>query len=191
MTQPTDRRSDAELVDACNRADASAATAAFEILYVRHRAYVLRVAQRFARDRDIAADALQETFAYLLKQFPPTGKGFTLTARLTTFLYPVAKNFALSAARKDRRLETGGEAEIEALADLTPGEPQGGDVIDRALTGLSTERREVLVLRFVDDLSLEEIATALEIPLGTVKSRLHLALKQLREDPRIKDLFAP
>jgi DNA-directed RNA polymerase specialized sigma24 family protein len=39
-------------------------------------------------------------------------------------------------------------------------------------------------------LSLDEIAAALEIPLGTVKSRLHLAIKQLREDPRIKDLFS-
>ena len=47
------------------------------------------------------------------------------------------------------------------------------------------------MLRFVEDLSLEEIAAALEIPLGTVKSRLHLAIKQLREDPKIRDLFAP
>jgi len=49
----------------------------------------------------------------------------------------------------------------------------------------------VVVLRFVDDLSLEEIAVALDIPLGTVKSRLHLAIKQLRDDNRIKDLFEP
>jgi RNA polymerase sigma-70 factor (ECF subfamily) len=49
----------------------------------------------------------------------------------------------------------------------------------------------VLTLRFVDDLSLAEIALALDVPLGTVKSRLHLALKELREDSGIKDLFEP
>jgi RNA polymerase sigma-70 factor (ECF subfamily) len=59
------------------------------------------------------------------------------------------------------------------------------------LASLSPERREVLTLRFVDDLSLAEIAAALDVPLGTVKSRLHLALKQLREDLRIKDLYDP
>ncbi|HLF12027.1 MAG TPA: sigma-70 family RNA polymerase sigma factor, partial [Gammaproteobacteria bacterium] len=63
--------------------------------------------------------------------------------------------------------------------------------LDAVLAGLSAERREVLTLRFVDDLSLEEIAAALEIPLGTVKSRLHLAIRQLREDPKIKELFSP
>ena len=52
-------------------------------------------------------------------------------------------------------------------------------------------RAEVLTLRFVDDLSLAEVAEALGIPLGTVKSRLHLALKELREDPQIKHLFEP
>jgi RNA polymerase sigma-70 factor (ECF subfamily) len=62
--------------------------------------------------------------------------------------------------------------------------------LDAVLRRLSAERREVLTLRFVDDLSLEEIALVLEIPLGTVKSRLHLAIKQLREDPEIQEFFA-
>ena len=67
-------------------------------------------------------------------------------------------------------------------------EPESG-AIDAALAGLSAERREVLTLRFVDGLSLAEIAATLEVPVGTVKSRLHLAIKQLRDDPSIKDLF--
>jgi RNA polymerase sigma-70 factor (ECF subfamily) len=49
----------------------------------------------------------------------------------------------------------------------------------------------VLTLRFVDDLTLAEIAVVLDIPLGTVKSRLHLAIRELRDDPRIKDLIEP
>jgi RNA polymerase sigma-70 factor (ECF subfamily) len=191
MPPRSDRRTDDELVAACNSGSSDTAAAAFETLYQRHRAYVLRIALRFAREPDLAADALQQTFEYLLERFPPTGHGLTLTARLTTFLYPIAKNFAISAARKQRRLETGDEARIEALASPAAPDPHGRDAIDLALAGLSPERREVLVLRFVEDLSLVEIAAALAIPLGTVKSRLHLAIRQLREDPRIRDVFGP
>lgn len=182
----SDPRSDEELVDACNRGNAHEAAAAFEALYRRHRDFVLRVARRFTRDRELALDALQETFTYLLRKFPPAGSGLVLTARLTTLLYPVAKNSAISARRKANRASGGAEPD-----ELPADPPNEGEPIDAALAALSAERREVLTLRFVDDLSLAEIAAALEIPLGTVKSRLHLAIKDLREDPRIKGLFDP
>ena len=185
---PADRRSDEELVAVCNAGDAHEAARAFEALYRRHRDFVLRVARRFTRDRELALDALQETFAYLLNKFPPAGQGLTLTARLPTLLYPAAKNAAITAVRKARRAAGAGDAELDELpAHTTP----DAEPIDAALTSLSPERREVLTLRFVDDLSLAEIAAALDVPLGTVKSRLHLALKELREDSRIKDLFDP
>jgi len=185
---PADRRSDEELVAVCNVGDAHEAARAFESLYRRHRDFVLRVARRFTRDRELALDALQETFAYLLNKFPPAGSGLTLTARLPTLLYPAAKNAAITAARKARRAAGAGDAELDEL----PAEvPPDAAPIDAALTALSPERREVVTLRFVDDLSLAEIAVALDVPLGTVKSRLHLALKELREDSRIKDLFDP
>lgn len=196
MADMHERQSDNELVETCNRGGRAAAEAAFGVLFKRHREFVLRVALRFVPERELAHDALQETFTYLLRQFPPTGNGLVLTARLTTFLYPIAKNFALTSARKSRRYEHADDAliaNVPAAADSEPHHPgnQGGDELDRALAGLSPERREVLTLRFVDDLSLEEIANTLGIPLGTVKSRLHLAIKALRDDPRIKDLFEP
>jgi len=181
-----DRRSDADLVGVCNSGDAHAAAHAFETLYRRHRDFVLRVARRFTRDRELALDALQDTFTYLLRRFPPHGKGLTLTAQLPTLLYPVAKNSAISAVRKSHRQAA---VDDSFLSDL-PAEPvPDAEPIDLALGALSAERREVLTLRFVDGLSLAEIALALGIPLGTVKSRLHIALQQLREDSRIKDLF--
>jgi RNA polymerase sigma-70 factor (ECF subfamily) len=185
---PTDRRSDEELVAICNVGDAHEAARAFETLYRRHRDFVLRVARRFTRDRELALDALQETFTYLLRKFPPVGEGLTLTARLQTLLYPVAKSSAIDAVRKARRYVG---VDDEALAEL-PAEPAAdAEPIDAALAGLSPERREVLTLRFVDDLSLAEIAVALGVPLGTVKSRLHLAIRQLQDDSRIKDLLGP
>jgi len=57
------------------------------------------------------------------------------------------------------------------------------------LKRLSEEHREVLLLRFMDGLDLAEIARAMDIPLGTVKSRLHNALGTLRADPRTKQFF--
>jgi RNA polymerase sigma-70 factor (ECF subfamily) len=183
---PVDRRSDEDLVAICNSGEAHDAARAFEVLYRRHRDFVLRVARRFTRDRDLALDALQETFAYLLGKFPPSGDGLVLTARLQTLLYPAAKNAAITAVRKARRYAGAGDAELDEL----PAEPTAAaEPIDAALVALSPEKREVLTLRFVDDLSLAEIAAVLDVPLGTVKSRLHLALKELREDMRIKDLF--
>jgi len=65
----------------------------------------------------------------------------------------------------------------------------GNDDLTTVLSGLSQDHREVLLLRFVDGLSLEEISSAMDIPVGTVKSRLHNALKLLREDPRTRELF--
>ncbi|MCH8879220.1 MAG: sigma-70 family RNA polymerase sigma factor [Planctomycetes bacterium] len=58
-----------------------------------------------------------------------------------------------------------------------------------ALRLLPTEQRETLLMRFVDDMTLQEIADALNIPLGTVKSRLHHALKTLRENGHIRRHF--
>lgn len=58
-----------------------------------------------------------------------------------------------------------------------------------ALRLLPAEQRETLLMRFVDDMTLQEIADALNIPLGTVKSRLHHALKTLREHEHTRRYF--
>lgn len=187
VRETSDAQSDEALVEICNQGDAAAATAAFGSLYRRHRGYVLKIALRFTRDRELAADALQEVFTYLLRQFPPPGPGLKLTARLSTYLYPIAKNSTLTLLRRDRRTESAG-FEPDELPD-PGGPPEGADDLDRLLASLPAERREILTLRFVDDLSLEEIAGVLGIPLGTVKSRLHLAIKALREHPAAKNFF--
>ena len=76
-----------------------------------------------------------------------------------------------------------------------PDELTGGTVDDeaddlqRVLSTLAPERREILELRFIDDMSLGDIAVALDIPLGTVKSRLHAAIQALRDAPGTRDAF--
>ena len=57
------------------------------------------------------------------------------------------------------------------------------------ISGLGAEQREILTLRFVDGLTIPEIAQAVDIPEGTVKSRLHNAIARLRADERTKNFF--
>lgn len=175
--------SDKTLLEVCNNGSAAEAERAFTTLYKRHKHFVLRVAMRYVRDHNMALDVLQETFCYLLRKLPPAGDGLDLTSQLTTLLYPVAKNSAISMLRKSNRFPSDADRKPDDLR--APVAQDGGD-IGSLLAALSHERREVIQLRFVDDLSLQEIAEALQIPLGTVKSRLHLAIKQLRNSPEIE-----
>jgi RNA polymerase sigma-70 factor (ECF subfamily) len=170
---------DQALIAAANRGDYTA----FEDLYRRHRDWVARVAVRFTHDEDLALDVVQEVFIYFLKKFP----GFELRCELKTFLYPAARNVAISMRRKTERYIS----DEESIANIpTETTAPRSDILAAVLAGLPEQQREVLLLRFVDGLALNEIAVALEIPLGTVKSRLHNALATLEKDPRTKDFFA-
>jgi RNA polymerase sigma-70 factor (ECF subfamily) len=175
-------RSDVELVAAINSGDA----AAFEVLYLRHRDWVAALAYRFTGDSDASLDVMQETFLYFLRKFP----GFRLTANLKTFLYPAVRHLAIAARQKAARYQATA-AELEQL-EHAPAPPaasaEAGD-LQVVLATLPEEQREVLLLRFVDGLNLAEIAEAMDIPLGTVKSRLHNALQTLRQDQRTRNFF--
>jgi len=177
-----DSPSDAELVAAINQGD----HAAFETLYRRHRDWTVNLAFRFTGDEALALDVMQEVFLYLLRKFP----GFELRAQLRTFLYPAVRNLSIGARRKAGRCQAGADEE-DLLATVPAPEvaASGTDDLAVVLGGLTEEHREVLLLRFVDGLRLEEISEAMDIPLGTVKSRLHNALKLLRQDPRTRVLF--
>ena len=181
-----DPRSDRALIGTCNKGDAVEAAQAFDALYRRHKDFVLRVATRFVPDTDSALDVLQETFLYLLRRFPPTGTGVDLTAKLTTLLYPVAKNIALTAQRRTRRFPAAAVAPDELPAPAAA-ETSSAD-LGALFATLPIGQREALMLRFVDDLSLAEIAQTLDIPLGTVKSRLHLGIATLKSRGAADDL---
>ena len=157
---------------------------AFETLYRRYRDRVHRLAWRFTGHQQDALDVLQETFLYLLQKLP----GLQLTASMTTFLYPVVKHLSLNLRRR-RRPEADEEILLTIPAPAVPPAPRAELVA--ALAGLSQEQREVLLMRFVDDMTLDEIAVALNVPTGTVKSRLHRALEILRNDSRTRDYFLP
>src|SRR4051794_19762927 len=177
----TDPRSDQDLAAALNDGDVSA----FDALYLRYRDWVVRLARRFAGNDADALDVLQETFAYLLRKFP----GFRLTASMTTFLYPVVKHIALAAKRKTMRL-AGDDRALESAVDRSADDPSAArPELTAVLAEIPETHREVLLMRFVDGLALAEIADALGVPLGTVKSRLHNALNMLRSDARTRAYF--
>lgn len=165
-------REDARLVDAANRGDRGA----LEDLYDRHRDWVAGLAKRLTGHRDDALDVLQETFLYFFRKFP----GFEKRARIRTFLYPVVRSLAIDAGRRRRRQPTV-ESAPDAAAPAARDPAGERDDLAARLASLDPDHREVVLLRFADDFELAEIAAALEIPLGTVKSRLHHALRKLRE----------
>lgn len=180
-TQP-DPRSDAELIAAANGGDGDALGA----LYLRYRDWAISLAFRFTGDQDAALDVMQESFIYFFSKFP----GFTPRARLTTFLYPVIKNNALAARRKKRPegMEAAG-LEMFASPD-SEGPPDKGmsqrGELAAAVSRLPDGQREVLLMRVVDEMSVTEIALALGIPEGTVKSRMHHAIETMRQDARLR-----
>jgi RNA polymerase sigma-70 factor (ECF subfamily) len=172
--------SDQELIELANRGDSDA----FEALYRRHRDWVYQLAWRFTGNRTDALDVLQETFIYLLGKFP----GFELTSSMTTFLYPVVRHVS-STIRSRTSQFTSEEQILDEMVASKYEKSESRSELAAILIALPAEQREVLLMRFVDDMSLQEIAAALDIPVGTVKSRIHNALRTLRSDRRTRDYF--
>lgn len=142
------------------------------------------------RDDNRAADITQETFLHWLRKFPPHAPPFELTAQVRTYLYTVIRSIALTQRRRESTVQT--HLAPLAASRIGPAEPSpvdAGTTLRAVLDRLSDLHREVLFLRYVDELALDEIALALDLPLGTVKSRLHHALQALRDDPAARQLF--
>jgi len=176
-----DEQSDEELVELSNKG----APEGFETLYYRYRDWVYHLAWRFTGNREHALDVLQETFIYLLKKFP----NFKLNARMTTFLYPVVKHLSLAIRHRNKNLIRADEQLNEIPSAVSEDPAHSSEELAQVLAALPETQREVVLMRFVDDMSLAGIAKALNIPVGTVKSRLHNALQALRNNRRIKDYF--
>jgi len=147
---------------------------------------VTALAFRFTGSRDDALDVLQETFAYFYAKFP----GFTLTSSLRSFLYPVVKHGCIGVLRRRQGVvdleKYRQEGKLDPRLEWLPVSETRGD-LERLVATLPNGQREVVWLRFGLDFRLDEIAEALEIPVGTVKSRLHNALRFLREQNERED----
>ena len=169
----TDAESDEELVRRYLTGDPQA----FAALVDRHSARVYNVALRMLGDADEARDATQDAFLTVVRK----AKQFRGEAAFSTWLHRIAVNACYDILRKRRRQpllrriddddgpipETG--PPVADHADATAGSIDVG----RALQRIPDEYRIVLVLADVQDLPYEEIARTLDVPIGTVKSRVH------------------
>jgi RNA polymerase sigma-70 factor (ECF subfamily) len=173
--------SDRELIELANKGDPEA----FEKLYFRYRDWIYRLAWRFTGNQTDALDVLQEAFTYLLGKFP----GFELTSSMTTFLYPVVRHISITINSKKPRIASEDNSRSNTVAIISKENTFYRSELAILLANLPDHQRQVLLMRFVDDMSLQEIASALNIPIGTVKSRLHNALHILRNDNRTRDYF--
>ena len=174
--EPGEGGSDAELMTRVRGGD----SAAFALLYERHKGWVVAVAYRYCGDRELALDVLQETFAFLLRR----SATLTLDGRLTTYLFPAVKNLSQTARRKKMRLG-GGE-----VAERAGGERAGRDAcvtiggdeeLQRVVAGLPEAQRELIYMRYVAGMTPTEIAAALGVPVGTAKSRLFAAVRAVED----------
>ncbi len=175
-----DPRSDAQLLEAAAGGD----TDAFEILYLRHRDWAIRLARRYTPDDALALDITHDAFMHLLED---SGR-IKLRTRLPAYLYPVIKHRALAFKRRDKRLKLTDSPPTQTAA-ASDQSHETADQLRQSLDRLPPEAREVLLMRTVDQMSTQEVARALNIPTGTVKSRLHKALQILRHDERTQRYF--
>jgi len=173
------KESDTELVARARQGD----EAAFEQLVLRHQRYVFNLAYRVLGDYTEAEDITQEAFVRVWRGL----SGFRGQARFTTWLYRIVHNLCLNRLPGLQRELLQTEPVEEVLADpgLSPADlfavREQMAFLHAQMDRLPEKYRLVLTLRYLQHLSYDEIAAALEMPMGTVKTHIHRARRLLRE----------
>lgn len=141
---------------------------------------ILRYCLWHAPNRSLAEDAVQETFLKAIRYFDR----YTHKGKFRSFLYQIAANTCIDMQRKNRNPDLSlEESEIEPAYSDPAFEVIRSDMALRQLVStLSKDQREIVLLRFGQDLTLREIAEVLHLPLRTVQSRLRSALKKLKAE---------
>jgi len=173
---------DGQMIRAACQGDA----AAFGALVSKYQARLCTSLTHVCGSLDDAEDVAQEAFVQAYVKL----RSFAGGSAFYTWLYRIAVNAAISKRRR-RREQTSVESKREELGlePLDDGEraderllrEERAAQVQRALSKLSDEHRTILVLREIDDCDYDEIAQILELPVGTVRSRLHRARLQLKE----------
>ena len=163
---------------------------AFELLLVRHRSALARTAYLVTRDRESVPDVMQEALIQVWRDLPSYRPYGSFKAWILKIL--------LNKARKHYRRRGVETVALEAAADVPGNDEAPEEAAEReeeahcmrqALERLSTNHREVLVLRYYGELTVPEIARTLSVREGTVKSRLSRALDRLQQ--ALSDVEAP
>jgi RNA polymerase sigma-70 factor, ECF subfamily len=144
--------------------------------YRDHKDAIYRFAMRMCGAAEAAEDIVQECFLALLRH---PGRYDGSRAPLRPFLLAVARNQARKRWRAERRWDALDE-EAFIAEPIDPGAGQTAELVARAVRSLPPLQREALILFEYEELSLEEVARAVEAEAGTVKARLHRARENLR-----------
>jgi RNA polymerase sigma-70 factor (ECF subfamily) len=168
-------------------------------LIVRYQHRLLRYLLYLTSSRELAEDLFQEVWMRVLVR----GGQFNGKARFDTWLFTIARNLVIDYRRKrtvaslDELFEGSNEEDRPMSFEISDGQPTPFDRfasledrqrIANALLEVDTLYREVLVLRFHEELSLQEIATVTRAPLSTVKSRLYRGLAAIK--PKLDEVTA-
>ena len=159
--------------------------AAFNVLYERYCDRVYRVARSVCRDDARARDAVQEAFISIWR----TRANYDDRRTVAPWVLAVARNRAIDVARRDepQAMRRDDDDRLEdvptagAIAEQAAASDEARDLLS-ALAQLPDAEREVVTLAFYGQLTHTEIAAQLDVPLGTVKGRMRLALDRLRRD---------
>jgi len=164
---------------------ASGDTQAFERLYQVYEKRVFQYVSTFVRDQAVAEEIVVDVMVAVWRG----AYTFTNTSRVSTWIFGIARHKAIDALRKVIRSEQE-TMELEKVTHL-PNPAEGPlESIDRkqvaaltrqAISKLSREHQEVIRLVFYEELPYEEIATLLDIPVNTVKTRVYYAKQQLKQ----------
>ena len=169
---------EAELVTRAQNGDRNA----FSELVCIHAQGVMNVVYRMCGNMHVAEDAAQETFIQAWLRLP----SYRQKSSLRNWLYRIAVNTAIDMLRKEKRILPNAVEDLH-LMDAQAGPEAmfiGGEqteLVQGAISTLPDASRAVLVLREYEGLSYKEIADTLDIPVGTVMSRLNYARKLLKE----------
>ena len=156
---------------------------AFEQLVVAYRDQVFRLALRMCGNEADADEVAQEAFLSAWKALP----NFRGDSQFSTWLYQLTSHAAIDLMRREKRQITADDITEVSAADPAPSPQQQAEqseqreIVRDAILQLAPEQREVVVLRFMEELSYEEIGAVLTLPPGTVKSRLNRAKSQLKD----------
>jgi len=185
--------SDLALVQRVKQGDRSA----FDLLVVKYQHKILNLIMRYVKDHSEAMDVAQEAFLKAYRALP----AFRGDSAFYTWLYRIAintaKNHLVAARRRPITLDfEPSESEnfepLAVLRDIDSPEhlaltDEIGEVINRTIEGLPDELRTAILLREIEGMSYEEIAQAMDCPVGTVRSRIFRAREAI--DKKLKPLM--
>ena len=153
-----------------------ASNPSFERLLDEYRDKVFRLACSLLADQAAAEDATQEVFLKIWRALPD----FRGDSSISTWIYAIARNTCLTGRRAEAARRTCSLDEAGAAAIPASGPPPATDSDLHAAIGRLPEKyRRVLVLFYLEDRSYQQVALAMGLPMGTAKTYLHRAKKQL------------